>query len=144
MRPRNATLATRIRLLQFLAAAAALQIAGRALDGRWHAHNDEFEGTSQQFEAHWLLWLGVMATLAVCAVALRRLDVGDRGLFGYRVTLLSGLAYSVFAIWHFIEHANHNDPAVAHVLLALGQVAMIVGIVLVFVLTRRTLGRRPG
>jgi hypothetical protein len=50
----------------------------------------------------------------------------------------------VFAIWHFIEHANHNDPAVAHVLLALGQVAMIVGIVLVFVLTRRTLGRRPG
>jgi enamine deaminase RidA (YjgF/YER057c/UK114 family) len=30
---------------------ALLFIAGIALDQRWHATHDEFEGTSQQFEA---------------------------------------------------------------------------------------------
>jgi hypothetical protein len=72
--------------------------------------------------------------------ALRRLDSGDRALLGYRITLNSGVAYAAVAIWHFVEHANHNDPAIAHVFLAIGQAAMIAGIVLVFVLTRRTPG----
>jgi uncharacterized membrane protein len=118
--------------------AAVLQIAGRALDGWWHATHDEFEGVSQQFEAHWLIWLGVLATLVVCSLALLRLHADDRASLGYQVTLISGLAYSAVAVWHFIEHANHNDPQLAHVLLAMGQLAMIVGIVLVVVLTRRT------
>ena len=135
---------TRVRLLQLLGFAAVVQIAGRALDGRWHAQHDEFEGASQQLEAHWLLWLGVIATLAVCVLALRRLERDDRGRLGYRVTLLSGLLYTPVAVWHFIEHANHNDPAIPHVLLAAGQLGMIVGIVLVFLLSRQRRRPSPG
>jgi hypothetical protein len=139
--PPSETLAARTRLLQLLAVALVVQIAGRALDGRWHATHDEFEGASQQLEAHWLIWVGVLATLAICALALRRLRPDDRGLLGYRITLFSGLGYAAVAVWHFIEHANHNDPAIAHVFLALGQAGMLAGIVLVFVLSRR--GRGP-
>ena len=142
--PPSETLPTRTRLLQLLAVAAVVQIAGRGLDGWWHANHDEFEGAAQQLEAHWLLWLGVLATLAICALALRRLDRDDRGLLGYRVTLYSGLGYSAVAVWHFIEHANHNDPELPHVLLALGQAGMVAGIVLVFVLSRRTRGPSAG
>jgi hypothetical protein len=65
-------------------------------------------------------------------------------LLGYRVTLFSGLGYSAVAVWHFVEHANHNDPELAHVLLALGQAGMIAGIVLAFILTRRARGPTPG
>jgi hypothetical protein len=140
----SGTLLARTRLLQLIAVALVVQIAGRLLDGRWHATHDEFEGASQQFEAHWLIWLGVLATLAICVVALRRLDRADRGLLGYRVTFFFGLGYAVVAVWHFIEHANHNDPEVAHVLLALGQAGMLIGIVLVLVLSRRTQGPSGG
>jgi hypothetical protein len=132
----NGTLPARARLLRLLVIAAIVQIAGRALDFRWHATHNEFEAVSQQFDAHWLLWLGVLATLAVCVLALRRLS-DDRLVRAYRITLISGLAYSVVAVWHFVEHANHNDPSVAHVLLGIGQAAMLVGVALVVVWTRR-------
>jgi hypothetical protein len=132
------------RLLWLLAGAALLQLAGRALDGWWHANHDEFEGASQQLEAHWLIWVGVLATLAVCLLAVRRLGSGDRAVRGYQLTLASGLVYAAVAIWHFVEHANRNDPELAHVLLALTQGGMILGIVLAFVLTRRTAGPRFG
>ena len=132
------------RLLWLLAGAALLQVAGRMLDGWWHANHDEFEAARQQLEAHWLIWLGVLATLAVCALALRRLASDDPATRGYRVTLVSGLAYAAVATWHFIEHANHKDPEVAHVLLAFTQAGMILGIVLAFILTRRAAGPRYG
>jgi undecaprenyl pyrophosphate phosphatase UppP len=134
----------RTGLIRLLAVAAVAQVAGRGLDAYWHANNDEFEGARQQLEAHWLIWLGVLATLAICVVAMRRLDRAERGLLGYRVTLISGLLYAGVAVWHFIEHANLNDPEVAHVFLALGQAGMLVGIVLVFVLTPGTLRRERG
>jgi hypothetical protein len=122
--------------MRWLLAAAVVQIAGRALDFRWHATHDEFEAVSQQFEAHWLLWLGVLATLAVCVIALRLVTRSDRTAGAYRITLISGLAYSVVAVWHFVEHANHDDPSVAHVLLAIGQAAMLIGVALVVLRTR--------
>ena len=75
-------------------------------------------------------------------MALRRLGSGDPAAHGYRVTLVSGLAYAAVATWHFIEHANHDDPEVAHVLLVATQVGMILGIVLAFVLTRRSAWRQ--
>jgi hypothetical protein len=130
--------------MQLLAVAAVVQVAGRGLDGYWHANNDEFEGAAQQLEAHWLIWLGVLATLAICLVAIRQLDRTDRGLLGYRITLFSGVLYSGVAVWHFVEHANHNDPELAHVLLAIGQVGMLVGLVLVFVLSWRARHRGRG
>jgi hypothetical protein len=130
-------MAQRPRLLQLLALAAVVQIAGRGLDGWWHATHDEFEAARQQLQAHWLLWLGVLGTLAVCAVAVRRLAPGDRTLSGFRVALYSGLLYAPVAVWHFIEHANHRDPELPHVLLAAGQIGMLLGIALVFIRNRR-------
>ena len=125
------------RLAVLLAGAAVLQIAGRGLDGLWHANHDEFEAARQQLEAHWLLWIAVVATLVIAAVALRRPGLGQDVRTGLHVTLWSGVAYSAVAIWHFVEHANHNDPAVAHVLLAIGQILMLIGIVLTVARARR-------
>jgi cytochrome bd-type quinol oxidase subunit 2 len=140
--PATETGAIRGRLRRWLAVAAALQVAGRGLDGWWHANHDQFEGAREQLEAHWLIWLGVLTTLAVCAVALRRLERSERERVGYSVTLVSGLVYVPVAVWHFVEHANRNDPELAHVLLALGQAGMIAGIVLVFVRARQARTRK--
>jgi hypothetical protein len=126
--------------LRALWIAVGVQLAGRLLDLRWHLANDEFEGTSQQLEAHWLLWLGVLATIAVAAVAIAAKQQ-PAGQFGYQVTLLSGLLYVPVSIWHFIEHANNADPELAHVLLGLTQIGMVVGAIVATVIARR--GRRP-
>jgi hypothetical protein len=120
--------------LKALWIAVAVQIAGRALDFRWHATHDEFEGTIQQLEAHWLLWLGTAALLIVAAAAVRRLP---RPNPGWTLTLASAVIYVPVAVWHFIEHANLNDPELAHVLLALTGVGMIAGAILATVLPRR-------
>jgi hypothetical protein len=107
--------------LKALWIAVAVQILGRLLDLRWHLDNDEFEGTAQQLEAHWLLWLGVLATLAIALAALRT-ELDGRGL---RALIGITLAYIAVAIWHFVEHANHADPELAHYLLGLTQLGMI-------------------
>jgi hypothetical protein len=124
------------RYLLALWAAVAVQIAGRIVDGIWHANHEEFEGASQQLEAHWLLWLGVVLTLAVAALAATRLPARERNA-GYAIILAGGALYVPVSVWHFIEHANLNDPELAHYLLGLGQVAIIAGAVLAAVLTLR-------
>jgi len=108
-------------------------------DLRWHLTHDEFEGTSQQLEAHWLLWTGVLATIAAASLAFRapQRPAGQRG---YLITLVSGLFYVPISVWHFIEHASGVDPSVAHVLLAVGQVGMVAGAV---VATLAAATRRP-
>ena len=128
------------RALQALWIAIGVQLAGRLLDLRWHLTHDEFEGASQQLDAHWLLWLGVLATIVVAALALAG---GERasGRPGYFVTLLSGLLYVPISVWHFVEHANDADPELAHVLLAIGQIGMIAGAIVATVIMRRE--RRP-
>jgi hypothetical protein len=120
----------------------AIQIAGRILDGRWHATHDEFEGASQQLEAHWLLWLGVAVTLVAAGLALARLSRAERNL-GFSVLFASGVFYTGVAIWHFIEHANDNDPEVAHVLLAIGQLGIIAGAIVATAQARRTAASVP-
>jgi hypothetical protein len=49
---------------------------------------------------------------------------------GYLFIVASGLAYAAVAVWHFVEHANHNDPELAHVLLGVTQLAMVAGALL--------------
>jgi uncharacterized membrane protein len=116
--------------LQFLWGAIVVQLLGRLLDLRWHLANEEFEGVSEQFEAHWLLWAGVLMTIVVVFVAARRPGPSPLERRGYLFTLVSGIAYAGVAIWHFVEHANGQDPELAHVFLALTQIAMILGAVL--------------
>ncbi len=105
--------------------AVAVMLLGRALDLQWHATHDEFEGASEQLQAHWLLWLGVLFVLAVAAVGVRE---GIGGI-GFRLTLLSAAVYVPVATWHFIEHANGTDPELAHVLLAITTLGVVAGVI---------------
>jgi hypothetical protein len=123
--------------LQLLWATVAVQILGRLLDLRWHLSNDEFEGVPQQFEAHWLMWTGVLMTLAVAILATRRADLTPGERRGYLFILASAIAYVAVAVWHFVEHANHQDPELAHVLIGLAQIAMVVGAIWVTSQARR-------
>lgn len=124
------------RYLQAIWVGVAVQIAGRILDGRWHATHDEFEGASEQLEAHWLLWLGVAITLVAVALAFARLPAADRNA-GYTVTLAGLLLYVPVSVWHFVEHASGSDPELAHILLAVGQGTIIAGAVTAVLLARR-------
>jgi hypothetical protein len=47
------------------------------------------------------------------------------------------ILYIPVSVWHFIEHANRNDPELAHILLAIGGVAMLAGAVAATLLARR-------
>jgi hypothetical protein len=114
-------------------------IAGIALDLRWHDTHEEFEGTSQQLEAHWLLWIGLVAILAATLLAFRRLSPEEWNL-GWTVVLVAAFGEVGVHVWHFVAHANEVDPELAHVLLAIGDVLIVSGAILAFVLSRR---RRP-
>ena len=131
------------RPLRALWIALSLQLIGRLLDLRWHLTHDEFEGTSQQLEAHWLLWLGVVATIGAAAVAASAPE-RPAGWSGYVVTLLSGALYVPISVWHFIEHANDADPELAHVLLAVAQIGMVTGVIVATVIARRERGPAAG
>jgi hypothetical protein len=113
----------------------AVQVAGRALDGWWHVTHDEFEGGIEQLQAHWLAWIGVLITLAAAGVAMRRLEATERGI-GYPLVFSGALLYVAVAIWHFLEHVAHNDPALPHVLLVVTTAMMIVGAALVLLLPK--------
>jgi hypothetical protein len=114
-----------------------VQLLGRLLDLRWHLTNEEFEGVSEQFEAHWLLWLGVLGTLLIALLAARQPETPQPERRGYLFLLGSGLGYSGVAVWHFIEHANGNDPELAHILLGITQIGMVLGAVLATIGARR-------
>jgi hypothetical protein len=124
----------RERPLVALLAAVGVVIVGRLVDLQWHLTHDEFEGTSQQFRAHTVVWIGVLLVLAVTAIALSQ---GIQGL-GYRLAFIGAVLYVPVAVWHFIEHANGADPEVAHVLIGLADVAIIAGAIVAVIARRRT------
>jgi low temperature requirement protein LtrA len=124
------------RYLQRIWIGIAIQIVGRIRDGIWHAQNSEFGATAQQIEAHWILWIGIVVTLVAAGLAFLRLSPAERNV-GYVTILAGGALYVPVAIWHFIEHANYNDPELAHYLLGVGQLAMIAGAAMALVLARR-------
>jgi hypothetical protein len=113
--------------LRTLWISAILFVVGIARDLQWHSTHEEFEGTSQQFEAHWLLWIGFLAILAVAVLAFLRLSPEERHP-GFTVVLAASVVYLPVTIWHFIAHANEVDPAVAHVLLAIGDATILGGV----------------
>lgn len=123
----------RDRFSTALLIAIGVMLLGRLLDLRWHVEHDEFEGTSQQFEAHWLLWIGVLMVLVVAAVGVRERIGGS----GTQLVLLSAVLYVPISIWHFVEHANGADPELAHVLLGITNLAMVVGAVVAWLNARR-------
>jgi hypothetical protein len=105
---------------------AFLFVAGIARDLQWHATHDEFEGTSQQFEAHWLLWIGFLIVLVTTVLAFVRLWAGQRPA-GFKLVLAGSAVYLPVTVWHFVAHANGSDPSVAHVVLGIGDATIIAG-----------------
>jgi hypothetical protein len=69
-----------------LLAGIAVQLIGRAIDGRWHATHEELETAGDQLQAHAVLWVGVLTTLVVSAIATR--EVSGRLQRGYWAVLV--------------------------------------------------------
>ena len=113
----------------------AASVAGRMLDLRWHATHDEFEGATEQLEAHWLAWLGAVVLLVTAVIGIRQ--GGRVANIGTAAVLAGSAAYVLFASWHFYEHAQRRDPEVLHVLLVAAQVVMLGGVPAALVLARR-------
>jgi hypothetical protein len=113
--------------LRALWVGGVLFVAGIVRDLVWHAGHDEFEGTSQQFEAHWLLWVGFEVILVTGVMALVRLNAAERHL-GFTVVLAASAVYLPVTVWHFVAHANDVDPGVAHLLLGIGDATIIGGV----------------
>jgi hypothetical protein len=106
---------------------AILFVAGIARDLQWHSTHEEFEGTSQQFEAHWLLWIGFLVILVVAVLALLRLTPEERHP-GFIVVLAAAAVYLPVTVWHFAAHADGVDPSLAHVLLGIGDATILSGV----------------
>jgi hypothetical protein len=115
--------------------AVAVQLVGRGIDGWWHATHDEFETAADQIRAHFVIWVGVLATLVLSTVAVRRFS--GRLQSWYAVVLAGSVCYVGVATWHFIEHANHSDPDLPHVLIAVAWAALLLGAAGTALLSRR-------
>jgi hypothetical protein len=122
-----------------LAVALLVFIAGTVRDVQWHATHDtqqEFETASKQAEVHWILWLGVLVLLAVTGLTLSRSRSAGRNL-GCVLTFASAVVFAAVSVWHFIEHANGNDPEIAHVFLYATGFGIVVGATVALLAARR-------
>jgi hypothetical protein len=111
-----------------LAVALALYLAGVVRDLVWHSTHDtqkDFETGSTQVAVHWLLWAGALALLLVSALALRA--NAARGSRGYALALAAAIVYVPLSVWHYIEHANGDDPQLVHVLIYIDSFGLVVG-----------------
>jgi hypothetical protein len=124
------------RQLEALWVAVLVQVLGRISDGIWHLNHADFEGAADQLEAHFVVWTGMLMTLAVATWALRTDRAPDRSV-GYLVTLVAAVLYVPVSVWHFIGHANGEELDVAHVLLGITQAATIVGALIATFRSRR-------
>jgi cytochrome bd-type quinol oxidase subunit 2 len=126
-----------------LVAGLIVFIAGVVRDLQWHATHatqQEFETASKQAEVHLLLWLGALVLLVVTWLTLSRPPFRDRSR-GYVLAFASAVVYAVVSIWHFIEHANGNDPELAHLFLYAAGFGIVAGGILALLATRR--GQKP-
>jgi hypothetical protein len=60
------------------------------------------------------------------------------------LTLVAALVYVPASVWHFIGHANGEELDVAHAVLAVAQVAMIVGAIVATIRSRRSIPTAAG
>jgi hypothetical protein len=116
------------RLRLIVLGGAVVLTAGRLLDLRWHATHKEFETGIDQLQAHWLAWLGALLLLAASAVAVRSATYRSPG---FVVVLASASLYVSVAVWHFWLHQQLRDPDLPHVLLALSQIGLYAGSLMV-------------
>ena len=119
--------------------AIALEIAGELVDLRWHATHDvqrAFESWGNQAQAHWLLWIATVVTIAVAFLG-GRVAV-SRVRTGYEIVLASALFYAAVSIWHGWAHSIGDDPSLAHVLLVVTKAGVLVGAIWATVAWKKT------
>lgn len=107
---------------------ALVMTVGRIIDLRWHATHAEFETGADQFQAHWLAWLGAFVLLAASTIGAANRRYRSPGfllLFG------SAWLYAGVAVWHFWLHQQIRDPDLPHALLALSQLCLYMGTVFI-------------
>jgi hypothetical protein len=129
--------------MRLLAAGLVVFLAGIARDLQWHATHDtqrEFETAGKQIEVHWLLWLGVGLLIAGAWLTLRRVQRGN-GSRGATIVLAAGLVYAAVSVWHYIAHANGEDPQLAHIVLYVTSAVLVAGTSLTLTAARRINGR---
>ena len=110
--------------------AIGLLVAGEIVDLRWHATHDvqrAFESWGNQAQAHWLLWIATVVTLAVSFMGTDASE--SRWKIGYLIVFFSALAYAAVSLWHGWEHSVGNDPSLAHVLLVVTLVGIFLGVI---------------
>ncbi len=113
------------RLLLALWIGVAIQLLGQLIDVRWHAtHSSHFRSTSEQVEAHWMIWLGI-AVILVASLAAVRSDHGTtgRGLTG---ALVASSVLVAGQVWNFWDHAQGRTTVPPHLLIALGRLGVLV------------------
>lgn len=128
-------------VVRWLWASGALAVAGLAYDLRWHAAHEHFETGADQVEAHWLSWLGLALVLVVSVTAVVRLPSAATP-WGLMLTAGAASVRALVTVWHFWEHLNERDPDLPHVLLAVSEVAVLLGIAALTVHVRRGERRR--
>jgi hypothetical protein len=110
------------RWLWILWAGIGLILAGEVLDVAWHARHGEFKSGADVVKGHWLGWLGLALTIAVCLAGARD---HDRARRGYRSVLLASSVYVLGSVWNFWGHAHGEDTFFAHVFLVVSKVAIL-------------------
>ena len=112
-------------------------VLGRVLDLLWHATHPEFETSSDQIQAHTVVWLGALIILVVSARAV----AGGSRQTGTLLALLGTVLYAPVAVWHFWEHLHLRDPDLPHILLVVAD-ALIIAALVVTAVQARGRGRR--
>jgi hypothetical protein len=117
-----------LRSLRFtVAVGIAVATVGRVIDLSWHARHPEFETGMDQVQAHSVAWLGALILLVPATIAVsNRLRTP-----GFVTILVSGWLYAAVAVWHFLLHVQGRDPDLPHVLLAMSQLGLYIGSMLV-------------
>lgn len=113
------------RALLALWIGVVIQLLGQLVDVRWHAtHSSHFRSTSEQVEAHWMIWLGILVMLVASLAALRsRHGTTSRGLIG---ALVASSVLVAGQVWNFLDHAQGRTTVPPHLLIALGRLGALV------------------
>lgn len=134
------------RALWTAIAGIAIGIAGVIWDNRWHGrHSGEgITGLSEVFEAHWLIFVGILVIAVALYVGVASVRHPQRAALATRIAFGGAVAMLVGFVWDSIYHAQGTESPAGHALIYLGLVVVIVAVptALAFLRARRAAARQ--
>lgn len=115
--------------------------AGVVVDLRWHAVHGTAAGIDDLVAGHGLIWVGVLAVVAVAAMGARRLP--SVWYAGWGLLLVGAIGYAVAEGLHVWSHETGQAQGLTHMLLQLSKVVVVAGVISATVATRQRPGARP-